>query len=415
MKGSSHGTLRVLVICLWLFLLPASAHCAGEDIVIGMSAAFRGPTRGLGIELYRGAMAYIDHVNNTGGIDGRKIIVQAYVDGYNPIPAIENTIKLIETDNVLLLFSYLGTPTVTRVLPLLRNYSNRGVLLFFPFTGAEPHRQPPYDKYVFNLRASYAQEVGGLVDNFVKIGRTRIAVFYQVDAYGRSGWNGVREALAKYGLRIVGEATYRRGMKHTDSLKKQVEIIKRSEPDAIISISTYGAGAAFIRDARDAGLTVPIANVSFVGTEFLIDLLVQTSAEKGRDYTAHLVNSQVVPSYEDTSLPAVREYRALMKTYNPMPPAALLEEPYSPLEYSFVSFEGFLNAKLLVKMLRRFEGLPDRDHLRGIVESTGKLDIGIDTPVSFGKNQHQGLDRIYYTTVSKGRVVPLASWEAWRE
>jgi ABC-type branched-subunit amino acid transport system substrate-binding protein len=119
MKGSFHGTLRVLVICLWLFLLPASAHCAGEDIVIGMSAAFRGPTRGLGIELYRGAMAYIDHVNNTGGIDGRKIIVQAYDDGYNPIPAIENTISLIETDNVLLLFSYLGTPTITRVLPLL--------------------------------------------------------------------------------------------------------------------------------------------------------------------------------------------------------------------------------------------------------------------------------------------------------
>jgi ABC-type branched-subunit amino acid transport system substrate-binding protein len=100
-----------------------------------------------------------------------------------------------------------GTPTVTRVLPLLKIYSNRSSYLFFPFTGAQPQREPPYNEFVFNLRASYREETEGLVDNFVKVGRNRIAVFYQADAYGRSGWDGVRRALAKYGLGIVGEAT----------------------------------------------------------------------------------------------------------------------------------------------------------------------------------------------------------------
>jgi ABC-type branched-subunit amino acid transport system substrate-binding protein len=411
-----HASIAALIVSIVTSLVAVftTAWCAEDTIVIGMSAAFRGPTRGLGIELFRGSMAYIDHINRTGGIRGKKIVIKAYDDGYDPIPAVENTIRLVEKDDVLLLFDYLGTPTVTRVLPLLRNYSDRNVLLFFPFTGAEPHRQPPYDSFVFNLRASYAQEVGGLVDNFVKIGRTRIAVFYQVDAYGRSGWNGARVALAKHGLRIVGEATYRRGTKHTESLMEQVEILKRSNPDAVISISTYAAGAAFIRDARNAGLNVPIANVSFVGTEFLIDLLLQTGKENRRDYTTNLINSQVVPSYEDTSLPAAREYRTLMKSSRAMPPVELIEEGYAPLEYNFVSFEGFLNAKVLVEILKRFEQLPEKHRLKHVVEGIARLDIGIDTPVSFGPGKHQGLDKIYYTTVRNGRVVPVTSWEAWK-
>ena len=112
-----------------------------SDIVLGMSAAFKGPSRELGIELYRGAMAYIEHVNRNGGVNGRKIIITAYDDSYNPIPAIENTVRLIEKDNAFLLLNYVGTPTVTRILPLLKKYSDKHIYLFFPFTGAQPQRE----------------------------------------------------------------------------------------------------------------------------------------------------------------------------------------------------------------------------------------------------------------------------------
>ena len=60
-----------------------------------------------------------------------------------------NTIRLIEKDQVALLFDYVGTPTVTRCLPLLKRYNERSMCMFFPFTGAEPQRQPPYGDYVF--------------------------------------------------------------------------------------------------------------------------------------------------------------------------------------------------------------------------------------------------------------------------
>ena len=171
-----------------------------------MSAAFTGPSRGLGIELYRGSMAHLESVNRAGGINGRRIVIRAYDDRYDPTPAIRNTIRLVDDDDVLLLMNFVGTPTVTRVLPLLKSYQKRQVYLFFPFTGAQPHRQPPYVDSVFNLRASYREETQGLVDHLVRIGRTRVAVFYQADAYGRGGWEGVKDALARHGLTIVSEA-----------------------------------------------------------------------------------------------------------------------------------------------------------------------------------------------------------------
>ena len=193
-------------------------------IVVGMSGAFTGPSRGLGIELYRGSMAWFDEVNDKGGVHGRKIVLKAYDDGYNPTPAIENTVRLIEKDHAFVLFDYVGTPTVTRVLPLLKRHEDQKVYLFCPFTGAESMRRPPYDRFVFNLRASYKDETRGLVNNFVRIGRRKIAIFYQIDAYGRAGWDGVREALAACpdpdhpgrDLAIAAEATYRRGAVFTD-------------------------------------------------------------------------------------------------------------------------------------------------------------------------------------------------------
>jgi len=383
------------------------------EVRLGVSAAFKGPSRGLGIELYRGAMAYFEDVNRQGGIHGRKIVLKSYDDNYNPIPAIENTIHLIEQDKVLLLFGYVGTPTVTRVLPLLKKYEDNSVYLFFPFTGAEPHRQAPYNQMVFNLRASYRQETGGLVENFISVGRKRIAVFYQIDAYGRSGWDGVRQALAKHDLSIVGEATYKRGATFSQSMRDQVEILRQSNPDAVVSVGAYAACAAFIRDARDAGWEVPIANVSFVGSESLLTLLTEHGKATGKDYSTNLINSQVVPSYHDLGLPAVQEYHKLMKQYHPSLPPGYLDQNYKPLETSFVGFEGFLNAKLLVEVLKKMGPNLDKKDLKSATESLDQVDLGIGVPVSFNAQKHQALDRVYFTVVEDGRFVTFTDWKRW--
>lgn len=384
---------------------------SGNEITLGVSAAFSGPSRGLGRELYRGAKAYFDHVNEN-SLLGRRIVLKLYDDGYQPDPCVRNTMKLMLEDRVFLLFGYVGTPTVTRVLPLLKKFQNERVYLFFPFTGAQPQREPPYGDFAFNLRASYRQETNGLVKNFVQVGRKRIAVFYQADAYGRSGWAGVRAALEEHGGQFVGEATYRRGQRFTSSMRPQVEILKANSPNAVICIGSYAACAAFARDAVDLGLRVPIANLSFVGSENLLQLLTE-GRENPNAYTRLLVNSQVVPSYEDTSIPAVREYRELMARYNPEVPTELAEEPYEPFPQSFVSLEGFLNAKLMTEILRRLGLDPNRSNLEQAVFSVRDFDLGIGEKVSFGPNRRQGLQTVYYTIVRDGRFVTLDDWESW--
>lgn len=408
--------VRFHALCALATALVMPAETArAEDIVLGMSAAFTGPSKGLGIELYRGSMAYLEHVNSTGGVQGRKVVIQAYDDGYNPTPAIENTIRLIDDRNVLLLFNYVGTPTLTRCLPLLKRHRDESVFLFCPFTGAQPQRQLPYGEFVFNLRASYYQETSGLVDHFVRLGRKRIAVFYQIDAYGRNGWEGVRLALAKHGLKMAGEATYRRGTSFKESLRQQVDILRETNPDAIVSIGSYAACAAFIRDARDAGFNVPIANVSFVGSESLLALLETAGKAHGVDYTKDIVNSQVVPSYHDQTLPAVREYLEFTQRYRPLPPRDLLDEEYQPQPPSFVALEGFLNAKLLVAILKQMGPPFDRRRLKQAAEAIANLDLGIGVPVSFHAENHQGIDAVYYTVVRDGRFETLTDWERWRQ
>src|ERR1019366_5721502 len=408
MNITKHRFFILLALSAVIGLKPESL--VAQEILLGMSAAFTGPSKGLGIELYRGSKAYFDEVNSKGGVHGHKIVVKTYDDNYNPLPAIENTIQLIEKDKVFLLFNYVGTPTVTRCLPILKRHQDQATFLFFPFSGAQPQRQAPYGDFVFNMRASYYQETAGLVDQFVKIGRKRIAVFYQIDAYGRNGWEGVRAALSRHGTKMVAEATYRRGTSYEASMKPQVDILRRAEADAVICIGAYAACAGFIRDARDTGWDVPIANVSFVGSESMLALLLETGKATGMDYTEYLVNSQVVPSYHNLTLPAVVEYRQLMARHQPAPPPEFATQDYKRLPYSYVSMEGFLNAKLLVAVLEKM-GLPfERRRIKEAAESIVDLDLGIGVPVSFGPNRHQAIDQVYYAVVQNGQFETLRNW-----
>ncbi len=99
---------------------------AGQsEIRLGMSADFSASARALSIELYRGAMAYLLPLNNAGGVNGRRVVIKAYDDQYQPDLAIRNTLKLMTEDDVFALFTYVGTPTMIRTLPLLQHASRR--------------------------------------------------------------------------------------------------------------------------------------------------------------------------------------------------------------------------------------------------------------------------------------------------
>ena len=383
-----------------------------NEIRIGMSAAFRGTQAGLGTEFYRGAQAYYDEVNARGGVHGRAITVVALDDNYEPNPCIKNTIQLLDKEQVFTLSNYVGTPTLTRALPVIKRYAGEDLFLVGNFTGAQPQREMPYVDQVFNIRASYRQEMMALVDRFWALGARSFGVFYQIDAYGRSGTDGVARGLAARGARITAEATYPRQAKFTDDMTPAVHELQKAGVDVVLCTGAYQGCGAFVRAARDAGFLAPISNVSFVGSDAMLSLLVKHGKTNGRNYTRALINSQVVPSYDDVALPGVAEYRAVMERHKPAVPQALRDGNYAVQRVSFISLEGFVNAKVVVEALRRAGPQPTRAVFRQALESLRSFDLGIGAMLTFGPERHQGLDSVYFTRVEGERWVPIADWAA---
>jgi hypothetical protein len=124
------------------------------------------------------------------------------------------------------------------------------------------------------------------------------------------------------------------------------------------------------------------------------------------------VNSQVVPSYDDTALPGVAEYRAVMERNNPVLPETLRDANYNLQRMSFISLEGFVNAKVIVEALRRAGPQLTRASFRQGLESLRNFDLGIGAMLTFGPERHQGLDSVYFTRVEGERWVPIADWAA---
>jgi len=145
----------------------------------------------------------------------------------------------------------------------------------------------------------------------------------------------------------------------------------------------------------------------------MLELLAAEGKRDGKDYTSDLIHSQVLPSYEDESLPGVRFYRKIMANYTGLP--ATTEKGYTPRRFSYVSFEGFLNGVMLGEMVKRMADDPKPERIPEIMSSFRDFDLGIDVSVTFDPVSHQGLDAVYFTTVKDGRSQPLNDWERWRK
>ena len=330
-----------------------------QRIVLGQSAAFSGPAAQLGIQMNRGAKIYFDALNAAGGVNGSRVDLRTLDDGYEPDRCKANTAQFIK-DNVFALFGYVGTPTCLAALPLV----NENKIPFFgPFTGAEALRDP-FSRYVFHLRASYYDETQLIVRQLTTLGLRKIAVFYQNDAYGKAGLEGVTRALKPQGLAPVALGTVER---NTVDVAQAVKAITAARPDAVVQISAYKSCAAFIREARKAGYGGTFFNVSFVGTQALAD-------ELGKEANGIMV-SQVMPFPFSTATPIAREYLEAVKRAG------------GDARPNYSSMEGWLAAKVFSEGLKRAGRNPTREALITGLESIQGASFG-GFNVNFGPREH---------------------------
>ncbi|MFO7749007.1 MAG: ABC transporter substrate-binding protein [Desulfobacteraceae bacterium] len=360
------------------------AGVSDGQILIGSSLALGGHAGYLGTRMLEGARAYIRHVNDSGGIHQRKIKVIARDDRYDPATCLFNTQQLIIDDGVFALFCYVGTPTTVKIIPLV---TEAAIPVVGMFTGASRLRKP-VNRYLINIRASYYQETRAAVDFIVQEqDLSRVAVFYQYDEYGFDGLRGSELALKEHGLKPVAKGSYIRG---TKNVEKGLDKIIASKAQAVVMIGTYDVCARFIQLAEQKGFSPLFYNVSFVGSEELARRLGNTDQK--------VLVTQVVPPpapdvNQNRNTQGVQQYTRLMQRY------------YPGSRPNVAGLEGYINARVLVEGLKRAGRDLTRTKFINAIESIKSLDLGISNRISFGRRDHQGLDRVYFTRIENGKLV----------
>ena len=345
------------------------------SVTIGQSAPLTGANAELGNDIRNGALAYFAKVNAAGGVHGRKIELVT-LDDVNQVPRADaNTKKLVEETGVFALFGY-ASATLSR--PALPTVEKHGVPFLGPFTGADPMRV--FNKYVYNMRGSYAEELEKIVDHFVPLGIKRFSIVYYDDVIGRENFTAVDRALKKRSLEVVSVASLKDRAK--PDIATGVKEVAKGNPDVVILTTLYKASADFVRLAHNSGLPAQMASNSFPGASPL-------AKELGKDGPGVIV-ATVVPPPTKRALPIVQEYQAA------------IEKQIGKKDYSFTSLESYIGAKVIVEALRRAGPKPTRDNFMQALDGMRAYDTG-GYVVGFAPNNHNGSSFVELTIIGQGQ------------
>src|SRR5579871_5456452 len=363
-----------------------------REVRFGMAAPFSGASKELGRQMKLGIDTAFNRVNDAGGVEGRMLRLIAADDGYEPSHTLEAMKQLYEKDQVFGFIGNVGTPTAAVAIPYALEHR---ALFFGAFTGSNLLRNDPPDRYVFNYRASYAEETDAVVHYLLKLRRIpprQIAVFAQQDAYGDAGFAGVAKAFRTLGFNDASilRMNYKRNTVDVDDAVAQLHAAK-PPIKAVIMVAAYRAAAKFIEKTRDVYPAMIYTNVSFVGSTSLADELMLL----GPRYASGVIVTQVVPAVEGHSS-LVLDYKSALAQYFPG------EAP------DYVSLEGYVAANVLIQGLKKTGRVLDTEKLIDSLEAMRSIDLGLGTPLGYGRSEHQASHKIWGTAIDdNGKYQPI--------
>jgi ABC-type branched-subunit amino acid transport system substrate-binding protein len=388
------GALRLAFAAAALLLAPAAlAQLSGGEIVFGMVGPFTGASKEMGQEVRSGIEVAFAAQNDAGGVHGRKLRLVPMDDGFEPARTTGAMRELLYGRKVFGILGNVGTAGAKVAVPMA---NEKGILFFGAVSGASFLRHNPPDRFVFNYRASYAEETAAIVRYLVEIRRipaARIAAFTQDDAFGEAGFEGVARIMRQYRrdpAKVI-RVRYRRNTADVEDAAKEVS--RRSkEVGAVVMVATCKAAARFIERVRDLGVKgVVFTNVSDVGANALADEL----AQLGPGYGEGVVVTQVVP-------PPTAKATTIMRFQEQMRRYSKGEKP------GFLALEGWITARLIVEALQRAGRELTLDGLIDTLEGMRGLDLGIGTILGFGPSEHQASHMVWGTVIDgKGQLQPL--------
>jgi branched-chain amino acid transport system substrate-binding protein len=373
---------------------PAASTAHGvtdSEIKFGIVGPFSGAARELGRQMKLGIDAAFNRANEAGGIDGRKLRLIAADDGYEPARTLDGMKQLYEKEQVFGFIGNVGTPTAQVAIPYALE---KRALFFGAFTGANVLRSDPPDRYVFNYRASYAEETDAVVRYLIKLRHLQprqIAVLAQQDAYGDAGFAGVAKAFRALGVddSTILRLNYKRNTVDVDEAISELKL-QKTAVRAVVMVATYRAAAKFIEKTRDLFPGLIYTNVSFVGSTQLADELMML----GPRFASGVIVTQVVPAVGGYSS-AVLEYKTALNKSFPG------ESP------DYVSFEGYVAANVLIQALKKTPQL-DAEKVVDTLENMRDVDLGLGASLNYGRGEHQASHKVWGTAIDdKGKYQSL--------
>jgi branched-chain amino acid transport system substrate-binding protein len=279
------------------------------EIKIGNIMPYSGPASAYAT-IGKTEAAYFKKINEEGGINGRKINFISYDDSYSPPKTVEQARKLVESDEVLLIFNPLGTPGNSAI----QKYMNaKKVPQIFVSSGAAKWNDPKNFPWTIGWQPSYQVEARIYAAYILKNypGKT-IGVLYQNDDFGKDYLIGLHEGLGdQAGKLITVEASYETSSPTVDS---QVVQIKAANPDIFINISTPKFAAQAIKK---------IGELQWTPVHFLTNVSVSVGSvmkPAGFEYGQGILSAAYLKDPQDPKWkndPAMNEWRAFMTKYYP--------------------------------------------------------------------------------------------------
>ncbi len=275
----------------------------------------------------KGADAWFKHVNDNGGVNGRKIEYRMVDDKYEPARTTQIVKRFIERDKCFALVAPLGSAPTVAVIDYVVSHK---VPIVGPGTGADKVVDYP-SKWVFPLYPSYKNEGKDLVRFAKEVFHAKtIALLYQNDPSGKSHLEGIKSVLGKYGVKLVKAEGY--DVKDID-VSSQVLAMKSANPDAVICSCAPEHAAKFYTERKKLGWNVPVVNVFFGKSPKVMELA-------GNDAVEGVYFSTIFRDF-DSPAPQIQEAKQILKKYYP-------EEEPDPIH-----LWGFTGAQVFTEALKR--------------------------------------------------------------
>jgi len=382
------AALAILSMCLSTFPAAAAADpgVTDSEIHLGSCAPLTGGNKINGIAYTNGAKVYFDYLNaEKGGIHGRKVKLAVEDDGYEPEKAVVCYRKLVDS-GVFATGLAVGTPTGVKYVALAENNK----VPFVGNSGGGQFMHEPMKKYVFAVRASYADEVRfGVEHLWNDVGARKFAVIYQNDALGGSVLDGVRSALKPFGGEVVAQASYPR---NTTDVEGAIKTVKAANPDVVYIGGVTVPEAEILKKSKEAGWKPIFVPVPARDAE-----LVKTAGEAADG----IVVGNATPNETQAQLPTVALFKKSMKKYMPEADAGAM------------SLLGFVDAMMIGEGLKRGGKDLSRDKFIAGLESMSDFDAGLgpDFKVSYSATDHKAFDKVFFSTIHGGKTVAIADWK----